>query len=146
MGGYVDRVLRRVGEMSDGWLTYFYKPEDFVESWQKVLGFAEAAGRDPATLTNAAQLPICVDDSYEDADRRIRDFVAANFDEPVWSNATVDSAIRGTPEQCADQIAEHLAAGVEHMIFVPWEYDAGQVDALAKEILPRVAPSFGEAS
>ncbi len=136
MGGYVDKVLRRVATKSDGWLTYFYKPEDFAESWARVKEYAEQAGRDPASLQNAAQLPICVADSYAEADRRIRAFVAANFDEPEWSKATADSAIRGTPAQCAEQLAEHVAAGVQHVILVPWEYDAGQVEAIATEVLP----------
>jgi alkanesulfonate monooxygenase len=136
MGGYVDRVLKRVATMSDGWLTYFYRPDDFVESWTKVQGYAEAAGKDPATLKNASQLPICVADSYEEADEQIREFVAGNFDEPVWSKATVDSAIRGTPEQCVEQLAEHVGAGVQHLILVPWEYAPEQLDALASDVVP----------
>ena len=27
IGGYVDKVLQRVAEKGDGWLTYFYEPE-----------------------------------------------------------------------------------------------------------------------
>ena len=33
IGGYVDRVLRRVATLGDGWLTYFYTAEAFTESW-----------------------------------------------------------------------------------------------------------------
>ena len=136
MGGYVDRVLRRVATKSDGWLTYFYKPVDFAVSWQKVLDYAGEAGRDPEQLKNASQLPICVADTYEEADRRVRDFIAGNFDEPEWSNATADSAIRGTPAQCAEQLAEHVAAGVQHLILVPWEYHHEQLDAIALDVVP----------
>ena len=135
MGGYVDKVLRRIATKSDGWLTYFYKPADFVESWTRIRHYAEDAGRDPDSLHNAAQLPICVADSFGEADERIRAFIAGNFDEPEWSKATADSAIRGTPEQCAEQLAEHVEAGVQHLILVPWEYDDDQVEIIATKVL-----------
>ena len=104
IGGYVDRVLRRVAKMGDGWLTYFYTPESFSRAWSKIRSFAEQIERDPDTLTNVAQLPICVDDTYEAADRRVRAFVGEYFDTAAWSESTVESSIRGTPEQCAEQI------------------------------------------
>jgi len=138
MGGYVDRVLRRVATMSDGWLTYFYKPEDFSESWQRVRQFAEDAGRDPDDLKSATQLPFCVADTYSEADRKVKDFLNRNFDQPEWSKATFDSAIRGTAEQCVEQLLEHIAVGAQHLILVPCEYDEGQVQALASEIVPKL--------
>ena len=59
IGGYVDRVLKRAA-LNGGWLTYFYTPDGFTQSWAKVQGFAQAAGKDPASLLNANQLPIYV--------------------------------------------------------------------------------------
>ena len=56
IGGYVDKVLQRVAERSDGWLTYFYEPEAFSTAWQRIREHAEAAGRDPDALGNVAQL------------------------------------------------------------------------------------------
>src|SRR5229473_2356313 len=47
IGGYVDAVLKRVATRGDGWLTYFYTPESYTKSWQKILGFAHEVGRDP---------------------------------------------------------------------------------------------------
>src|SRR5260370_39669472 len=51
IGGYVDAVLKRAGTVGDGWLTYFYTPESFTKSWEKVKAFAREAGRDPARVT-----------------------------------------------------------------------------------------------
>ncbi len=138
MGGYVDRVLKRVATTSDGWLTYFYRSQDFAESWQRVREHAEEAGRDPDTLKNASQLPFCVADTYSEADRKVKDFLARNFDQPEWSKATFESAIRGTAEQCVEQLLEHIAAGVQHLILVPWEYEENQVEELASEIVPKL--------
>ena len=136
VGGYVDRVLRRVGRMGDGWITYFYQASSFEHAWGKVLAFAEEEGRDPATVTNVAQLPLCIDRSYEVATKRAYDFVAEYFDCAEWSESTPESAIRGTPEQCAEQIAAHLAVGAQHLVFVPCNYEAEQVHRLASEVLP----------
>ena len=136
IGGYVDRVLRRVAKLGDGWLTYFYTAESFGRAWSKIRSFAEEADRDPDALSNVAQLPICVDDSYEAADRRVRAFVGEYFDTAAWSESTVESSIRGTAEQCAEQIQLHLDAGAQHIVFVPDDYRVDQVDAIAHDVLP----------
>ncbi|MCI0685981.1 MAG: TIGR03619 family F420-dependent LLM class oxidoreductase, partial [Sporichthyaceae bacterium] len=87
IGGYVDRVLRRVAALGDGWLTYFYTPGSFRSAWGRIRDLAAEAGRDPGALSNVAQVAICVSSSYEDADRRVREFIAASFDTPEWSQA-----------------------------------------------------------
>jgi alkanesulfonate monooxygenase SsuD/methylene tetrahydromethanopterin reductase-like flavin-dependent oxidoreductase (luciferase family) len=43
-GGHVDRVLKRAA-LNGGWLTYFYTPEGFAQSWSKVQAYAKRAGR-----------------------------------------------------------------------------------------------------
>jgi probable F420-dependent oxidoreductase len=139
IGGYVDKVLRRVGERSDGWLTYFYEPEAFSGAWERVLEHAQRAGRDPSELQNVAQLPLCIGDSFEAADRRARQYIADYFDLPAWSESTAESAIRGTPEQCAEQIAEQAAAGVQHICLVPVGYEQEQVERFAAEVRPLVS-------
>jgi probable F420-dependent oxidoreductase len=139
IGGYVDNALKRVAERSDGWLTYFYEPGPFASSWRRIQEYAEAAGRDPSALGNVAQLTLCVDDSFEAADRRARQFIADYFDLPAWSECTAESAIRGTPEQCAEQIAEQAAAGAEHICLVPCDYELEQVERFAAEVRPLVS-------
>jgi probable F420-dependent oxidoreductase len=139
IGGYVDKVLRRVATKSDGWLTYFYAPESFARAWKKIRNFAEEAGRDPDELENVAQLPIYVDDDYANADRRCRAYIAEYCDLPEWSESSVESSIRGAPEQCAEQLAEHFAAGVQHICLCPAGYEIDQAERIAAEVLPRLA-------
>jgi alkanesulfonate monooxygenase len=141
IGGYVGRVLRRVATLGDGWLTYFYTAQSFRLAWARIRDYAAEAGRDPDSLTNVSQLPICVSSSHEDADRRVRAFVAEYFDVAEWSQSTPDSAIRGTPEQCAEQLAEHVAAGERHIVLVPCDYALDQVERIAAEVLPALQPS-----
>jgi probable F420-dependent oxidoreductase len=138
IGGYADRVLQRVAERSDGWLTYFYAPNDFHHAWGKVRNYADRAGRDPDELENMAQVALCIDDSFEIADRKVREFIDEYFDLPEWSESSAESAIRGTPEQCAAQVAEYVATGVQHICLVPYLFEQEQVERFATEIMPSV--------
>jgi probable F420-dependent oxidoreductase len=139
VGGYVDKVLKRVAERGDGWLTYFYEPEAFSTAWTRIREHAETAGRDPDSLDNVAQLTLCIDDSFEAADTRARQYINDYFDLPAWSESTAESAIRGTPEQCAEQIAQQAAAGVQHICLVPCDYESEQVERFAAEVMPLVS-------
>jgi alkanesulfonate monooxygenase len=139
IGGYVDRVLKRVAEKGDGWLTYFYEPGPFRTAWQRIREHAENAGRDPGELENMAQLPLCIDESFEAADARARQYIADYFDLPAWSESTAESSIRGTPEQCAEQIAAQAEAGVQHICLCPCNYELEQVERFAAEVMPLVA-------
>jgi alkanesulfonate monooxygenase SsuD/methylene tetrahydromethanopterin reductase-like flavin-dependent oxidoreductase (luciferase family) len=138
IGGYVDRVLRRAATLGDGWLAYFYTAASFRTSWAKVRRYAEEAGRDPDTLDNLSQVVVCVDGNAEQAERRARAFMDRYFDTPGWSEATQEHAIHGTPQQCAEQLSEHIDAGVRHLCLIPCEYEPEQVDALASDVLPKL--------
>ncbi|MGH3664722.1 MAG: LLM class flavin-dependent oxidoreductase [Egibacteraceae bacterium] len=142
LGGYVDVVLKRIARHADGWLTYLYRPPSFAQSWGKLREYAEQADRDPDTLRNVSQVPICVGDSYQDADRRVKHFVQRYFDVPPWSQASAESAIRGTPQQCAEQIAEHARVGVQELVLMPVDYDLEQVEAIGQELLPVFSPDM----
>jgi len=137
-GGYVDAVLRRIVRHGDGWLTYFYTADSFRRAWQRIHALAREAGRDPGELRNVSQLPICVAPTFEEADRSIREFIGRYFDVAPWSESSPDSAIRGTPDQCAEQLARHIAAGVEHIVFVPYEYRTDQLERIAGDVIPRL--------
>ena len=103
IGGYVDRVLKRAGVVGDGWLTYFYTPEGFTKSWNKIIGFAEEAGRDPSELLAVNQLPIYVG-PRDKVEAPMMEWLRTEWDFAGWSDSTADSAIIGTPEECAEQL------------------------------------------
>lgn len=143
IGGYVDRVLKRVVTLGDGWLTYFYTAEAFRKSWRKIQRFAEEAGRDPDELHSLNQLPICIGSSKEQAQALAGQWLATYFDTPEWSDATPDSAICGTPEDCAEQLAAHFDAGVQEVCLVPYTYDPDQVERFAAEVRPLLGTLVG---
>jgi probable F420-dependent oxidoreductase len=137
IGGYVDRVLKRAA-LNGGWLTYFYTPSGFAKSWAKVRAFAEEAGRDPATLLNANQLPICVGSSRATVEAPMMEWLGQEWDYAAWSDSTKEAAVIGTVDECVDQLRAQLAVGVQKLIFIPYRYQMDQVEIIAREIIPRL--------
>jgi probable F420-dependent oxidoreductase len=50
VGGTSERVLRRIGEVADGWFPQAAPGEDLATNLQRIRAYATAAGRDPAAL------------------------------------------------------------------------------------------------
>ncbi len=138
IGGYVDRVLKRAALGGDGWLTYFYRPESFAKSWAKIRDFAKEGGKDPDTLLNASQLPIMVGKSRAAIESDMMEWLTKEWDYASWSESTKDSAIIGTVDECVAQLKEHLAVGVQKLIFVPYKYQMDQIETIVREIIPRL--------
>jgi alkanesulfonate monooxygenase len=134
IGGYVDAVFRRIARYGDGWLTYFYTPESFARTWERIKSFAAEEGRDPATLTSTNQLAISV--GVDRAD--MRHWLETEWDIASWSESTLDHAIQGSADECVEQLKAHVASGVDRLILIPYRYQPEQVEIIAKEILPRV--------
>jgi alkanesulfonate monooxygenase len=138
IGGYVDKVLHRAATVGDGWLTYFYRPDAFKKSWDKIRNFAHEGGKDPEALMNASQLPIMVGPSREAVQDEMMDWLNKEWDFPAHSDCSRESAIMGTVDDCVAQLREHLAVGVQKIIFVPYKYRADQIETVAREIVPRL--------
>lgn len=141
IGGYVDAVLKRAAVSGDGWLTYFYRPADFKKSWDKILSFAKEAGKDPSKVLNASQLPIMVGKSRQAVEADMMDWLNKEWDFPAHSDCSRESAIMGSVDECVAQLKEHLALGVQKIIFVPYKYQKEQVEIIAREIIPRLKAS-----
>ncbi len=138
IGGYVDRVLKRAATVGDGWLTYFYTSEAFTKSWDKIRAFAKESGKDPDTLANASQLPIYIGKSRADIENKMMEWLDTEWDFPANSDCSRDSAIMGSVEECVEQLKKHIAVGVQKIIFVPYRYEADQIEIIAREIIPRL--------
>jgi alkanesulfonate monooxygenase len=139
IGGYVDAVLKRAATTGDGWLTYFYTPESFTRSWNKVLGFAREAGRDPKTLTSTNQLAILVGKSRAETEAPMRQWLQTEWDVAAWSESTIEHAVRGSVAECVEQLRAHVATGVDRLILIPYRYEPEQVEIIAREILPKLS-------
>ncbi|HEV3346982.1 MAG TPA: TIGR03619 family F420-dependent LLM class oxidoreductase [Methylomirabilota bacterium] len=138
IGGYVDAVLKRAGTVGDGWLTYFYTPESFTKSWDKVQAFAREAGRDPAKLTATNQLAVYVGRNREETTADMRKWLSTEWDTAAWSESTIDHAVHGSVAECVEQLRAHVRTGVHRIILIPYRYQPEQVERIAKEVLPKL--------
>lgn len=136
IGGYVEAVLKRAGRRGDGWLTYFYTPDSFLRSWQKVCAYAKEAGRDPTTLQSCNQLPIMIGESRTAVRETMMAWLNSEWDFAGWSESTAESAIMGTAEECLAQLREHEKVGTHRIVLVPYRYEREQITIIAREILP----------
>ncbi len=138
VGGYVDRVLRRVARMGDGWITYFYTPEGFTKSWDKVQAYAKEYGRDPSVLTATNQLAVYVGNSKAEVESPMREWLSTEWDTSKGSDSTIEHAICGTPAECAAQLRAHIRTGVHRLVLVPYRYQPEQVELIAGEVIPQL--------
>ena len=139
IGGYVDAVLKRVATSGDGWLTYFYTPESYRRSWEKIAGFAREAGRDPKTLSGTNQLAIYVGASRAATEAPMRRWLETEWDVAAWSESTIEHAIRGSAHECVEQLRAHVESGVDRLVLIPYRYEPEQVELIARDVLPRLA-------
>jgi alkanesulfonate monooxygenase len=140
IGGYVDAVLKRVATSGDGWLTYFYTPESYRRSWDKIVGFAREAGRDPKMLSGTNQLAIYIGRSREATEAPMRRWLETEWDVAAWSESTIEHAIRGSADECVAQLRAHVDSGVDRLVLIPYRYEPEQVELIARDILPRLTP------
>jgi probable F420-dependent oxidoreductase len=138
IGGYVDAVLKRAATKGDGWITYYYTAESFARTWEKVRAFAEEAGRNPDELNSTNQLPIIIG-PRDKVETPMKEWLQTEWDYAAWSESTMESAIIGSVEECVEQLQAHIATGIDRIIFVPYRYEPEQVDAVAREIIPRLS-------
>jgi alkanesulfonate monooxygenase len=140
MGGYTDQVLKRVGRLADGWISYFYTPESFAKTWNKVLRYAQANDKQPTQFGNCDMVPARVDDNDESCLRTTSGFISKYCDLPAWSEATPTSAIAGTRKTCLNKIEQYLQAGVQELVIMPAVKDLdeikNQLELFGKDILP----------
>ncbi len=137
IGGYADSVLRRAGKLSDGWIGYYYPPKDFNESWSKVLHAASDAGRDVSSLRSINIVPLAIAGSFEEGDAIVKDFTGKYMDLPKGTQCSPESGVRGTVEECIEQIRSYEKAGVQDLVFIPCFYEKKHIETAGKEILPK---------
>ena len=92
---------------------------------------------------NGSQLPIMIGNSRAEMQGPMMEWLTKEWDYASWSDSTKDSAIMGSVDECVAQLREHLAVGVQKIIFVPYKYEMRQIEIIANEIIPRLKAASG---
>jgi alkanesulfonate monooxygenase SsuD/methylene tetrahydromethanopterin reductase-like flavin-dependent oxidoreductase (luciferase family) len=128
LGTLGPRALELTGRVADGWIPSlgFAPPERVVGMRERVLAAARDAGRDPAEITCAYNVPVRVDD-------RLR---GGGEDDP--------GVVSGAPASVAERLAGFVALGFGALNLIPVGEDTGeQVERLATEVVPEVRDVAG---
>ncbi len=68
----------------------------------------------------------------------MNEWLQTEWDFASWSESTPKSAIMGTAEECAEQLQAHIDTGLDRIIFVPYRYEREQVEAIARDVIPKL--------
>ena len=139
-GGYSEPSLRRAGKISDGWIGYYYTPNDFQRAKFVVSRSAMAAVRGDHPLRWVNIVPLAVGSSFEEADAVVKDFTSKYMDLPKDTPCTPNSGVRGTIKECIQQVKAYESSGVSDLVFIPCFYEKKYVKIAGEEILAAMRP------
>ena len=133
----IERALRRVGEIGDGWQVEMSTPEEFGERWARIRAYARAAGRSPLPDTSMIHFYVNVQDrsqaAFDEARRFYEAYHLGTFPEDYlrWRLVT------GTPAEVTERLAGFLDAGCTLPIlrFASWD-PMGQMRRAMATVLP----------
>lgn len=135
VGGRAEAARRRAARLGDGWLPYLCSPRWFARHRALMEEEAEAAGRDPATITKAVvvfvDLP-SVAGGQQGAEKLAHWF---GFDPAPL----MGFLLRGTPVEVADQLGAYAAAGAQDVIMVV-------ANDRPLDVLDELVPAFASAT
>ena len=140
-GGHAPAALDRAARLGDGWMgAGATSTAQLSEELAALRERLDAHGRDPGSFTTSKRVFVGVEDDRETALRRMRPW----FEMHSGSGQRAERVgVYGTPEQCAEGLAEVADTGVGLIALNPvyeWERQARR---LAGEVLPLLGVRLG---
>ena len=141
-GGRADPALRRIGRMTDGWMSYVVTPDMYRQGLEKIATAASEAARTFDRGFGTAHLLFTrIDDTYEKALDAATVSLSQRYAMDFRKAAQRYCAL-GTPQDVVETIFKFQQAGVRHLIldFVgPYEERDQQIERFATDAMPLLA-------
>ncbi len=139
-GKLLERMMRRVGELADGWQTCTATRQEYKELFDMVKGYAKAAGRDPNELTGGYHLTCGVREDPAQARQEALEFLNkyyvtefTDLSQSMWNRDAF-----GTPDDVIRKIEDLAEAGCTNFCARFATTDQfGQLRMFAEKVLPR---------
>jgi alkanesulfonate monooxygenase SsuD/methylene tetrahydromethanopterin reductase-like flavin-dependent oxidoreductase (luciferase family) len=135
----VERMLRRVARLCDGWQTCLATPDEFRTMLEKVREYEAEAGREPGTVEPSYQVLINVHPDRKTARSEALDFINRYYvtDFPSIEASMWDRDPFGTPDECIERLAGIIEAGCQSFSFrFASPHQQEQVERFTEEVLP----------
>jgi alkanesulfonate monooxygenase SsuD/methylene tetrahydromethanopterin reductase-like flavin-dependent oxidoreductase (luciferase family) len=136
-GADAPTVLRRVGRHFDGWLPYLPTADAYAAGWDQIQSEADAAGRDPRTVTPALYVTVNVNRDRAAAAAELEEFVRQYYGFPLEMMQALQAFFAGDVGDCVEWLAGYARAGARHVVlrlgsFAP----ETQLERLAPTLVP----------
>jgi alkanesulfonate monooxygenase SsuD/methylene tetrahydromethanopterin reductase-like flavin-dependent oxidoreductase (luciferase family) len=133
----MERALRRVARLADGWMTTHVWPRDFAERWQRILRYTAEEGRDPAAMRSSVYFNVNLNPDRERALGEAKRFLDAYYITDNTRDTLERWVALGSPEEVARRLREFADAGVGTLTirFPSWD-QRGQLRAFLRDVAP----------
>jgi probable F420-dependent oxidoreductase len=136
MGGSAETALKRAARLADGYICGSSAIPEFPALWERISGFAVAAGRDPNKIAKAALTFMAIGDNKAKAVEACEAYLKR-----YYGKVRLDvgkTFVVGSPEECAERIRAAFAKGIETLIIGAVIPELTQLDLLGEKVLPLV--------
>jgi len=140
VAGRRDAAMHRAVRFGDGWFPYFYSPERYLDSVQKITAMAEEEDRDLSTFQWAYFPYISIYPTEAEAAEVAATALGGRYlYGGDFLNIVRNYCLLGTPEACVERLRQYIDAGARHIVFsvaCPREDRVRHIETIAAEILP----------
>jgi len=133
----IDRALRRVGLLADGWMTDNTPPARFEERWTLIRRVARETGRSTAPMESALHLMVNINDDRGAALEESVKFLQTYYS-PAMTREYIESWLACGPSAAVvEKIRAYVEAGCTMPIlrFVSWD-QKGQLARALADVMP----------
>jgi alkanesulfonate monooxygenase SsuD/methylene tetrahydromethanopterin reductase-like flavin-dependent oxidoreductase (luciferase family) len=134
----IERNLRRVARLGDGWMTTAWPAEDFAELRRRICAYATDYGRSFEALPCSLYYNININNDREAAIQESQQYLEAYYTPMRFPRERVEGWVAcGSPAQCLQQLQTFIDAGATDILlrFSSWDQD-GQFQRCVEEVLP----------
>jgi probable F420-dependent oxidoreductase len=135
-GGSAEVALKRAGTWANGFICGSSAIPDFSTTWEKIAGYARAAGRNPNEITKAGLTFMAINDDHAKAVKIVEDYVMR-----YYGRLRVDVAntsLVGSGTAVAERIEAFLSRGLDTLIIGVADPDPRQLDLFGETVLPKL--------
>ncbi len=135
----MERSLRRVARLADGWMTTHVWPDEFAARWERILRYTKDEGRDPSAMRSCVYFNANLNADREAALAESKRFLDTYY---ITNNSreTLERWVAlGSAEDIARRIRDFRAAGVDTLTirFPSWD-QRGQLARFLADVAPLV--------
>ncbi|MGN6718142.1 MAG: LLM class flavin-dependent oxidoreductase [Candidatus Binatia bacterium] len=135
-GGSAEVALKRAGSWADGFICGSSAIPDFPSTWEKIAGYARAAGRDPNKISKAGLTFMAIHDDQSKAVRAVEDYVKRYYGRLRADVA--NTSLVGSPAAIAERMGAFLSRGLDTLIIGVADPDPRQLDLFGEKVLAKI--------